>query len=132
MLVGTCKKIEKFRGKAGKDTGGGLWIDEYKPRITCAGCMENAVDEYRDSELIGCAFTVAELGEMLPVRIQGSENDRTHNPGMFFGDLRSARHSSRWHIEYIGCFGMNGDTEAEARAKILIYLLENNLVPKEN
>ncbi len=73
------------------------------------------------------AFTVAELGEMLPPCVQWNEKDRTHNHGMFFGDLKDSKHESGWHIQYIGCFGMIADTEADARAKMLIHLIENNL-----
>jgi len=63
------------------------------------------------------AFTVAELGEMLPDGF-----DTNHY---------SARKAGKWHC--LGTVnhetkGFLGDTEANARAKMLIYLKENNLI----
>lgn len=62
------------------------------------------------------AFTVAELGEMLP------------------SDFRFTTEIGNWvggHVR-IGSFDIVdlffADTEADARGKILIYLLENNLI----
>ena len=76
------------------------------------------------------AFTVAELGEMLPWEIEARL-------------LHSAKSSDGgWIVFYeknnLG-FPMNqkvriddqgADTEADARAKLLIYLLENSLMPE--
>ena len=69
------------------------------------------------------AFTVAELGEMLP------DNFHTYRKG---GDkqywcgmdikLYYIKDSDWWNHE-------EAPTEADARAKMLIYLLENNLTP---
>ena len=75
------------------------------------------------------AFTVAELGELLPPGIEshvgfnGSPNNITwgcNNQNMhgYKTCEEGAKHS---HIEY-------ADTEADARAKMLIYLIENGLV----
>lgn len=56
------------------------------------------------------AFTVAELGEMLPAMcIEGEK-----------------RVSDKWNIDYI-----YSETEANVRGKMLIYLLENNLINLE-
>jgi len=65
------------------------------------------------------AFTVAELGEMLPIRY-GS-----HSRGMRKGkDWICADYSVHRVYEESG----KSDTEADARAKMLIYLLENKLI----
>lgn len=66
------------------------------------------------------AFTVAELGEMLPSGISS---------------VRGA--SGKWIVYKSAGFDLGitevpdvkADTEADTRAKMLIYLLENNLIP---
>lgn len=71
------------------------------------------------------AFTVAELGEMLP---KGTT-------------LETFYHSLEVQLQYNLLDGsiqeleervVQGDTEADARARLLIYLLENNLINKDN
>jgi hypothetical protein len=58
------------------------------------------------------AFTVAELGEMLPKQ---------------FGTTKD--HQDRWYVyNRIGYEEQYADTEANARAKMLIYLIENKLM----
>jgi hypothetical protein len=74
--------------------------------------LENAV----------AAFTVAELGEML-------------SEGMTDSHMMA---TGRWTCEYLPSVTEDGsdkevrvdaDTEADARAKMLIYLIENNRIP---
>lgn len=66
----------------------------------------NDLDEY-----LTAAFTVAELGEMLPDRTRTDKRD-----------------GSSW----VSCEELVkpeiADTEADARAKMLIYLIENGLI----
>lgn len=65
------------------------------------------------------AFTVAELGEMLKVE---SATEKGAMP-VFYID--------KWiHAEYAPYIN-ESDTEADARAKMLIYLLENNFIGVE-
>jgi hypothetical protein len=83
-------------------------------------------------EKLYSAFTVAELGEMLPKEIIGDE-------GMRF-DMNSWRQKDgKWAIGYwwdedsrrqsgMVIENIFDNTEANARAKCLIYLLENNLI----
>jgi hypothetical protein len=65
------------------------------------------------------AFTVAELGEMLPRGYMSFHNSL-----------------NKWYCEDLDTFiqphykAEEYDTEADARAKMLIYLLENNLITK--
>lgn len=58
------------------------------------------------------AFTVAELGEMLPEKTcwRGYSNN-----------------GNKWGFEF-GDFRAEAVTEADARGKMLIYLLENKLI----
>lgn len=75
------------------------------------------IDTDRAFEEVVAAFTVAELGEMLP-------------PGR-----KSWRYTDfdgcKWMCEQVG-HHEEAATEADARAKMLIYLIENKLVdPKQ-
>lgn len=90
-------------------------------------------DEYCHAAGLTCeftiaAFTVAELGEMLPRRIT------TDDPNHPVHRLICEGQDTRWMITYICamCHGKMahhyGETEAAARAQMLIYLLENNLI----
>lgn len=67
------------------------------------------------------AFTVAELGEMLPQYIGDGLS--------ISGYLQMSKNSDGWHVRYHAMHVFNTETEADARAKMLIYLLENNLLP---
>ena len=67
------------------------------------------------------AFTVAELGEMLPSSIKVSD--------YFNWYFKSSKMGSGWEVHYENRSGkFFADTEANARAKMLIYLIENKLV----
>lgn len=75
------------------------------------------------SEFYVSAFTVAELGEMLPEYI------KTEKWGII--NIRIT-HVLNWHVSYYSGdekILVTGDfTEADARAKMLVYLLENKLI----
>lgn len=66
------------------------------------------------------AFTVAELGEMLP-------------SGIWFERTKEDNRFRCGQTKYLGTVELDksiqfGDSEADARAKMLIYLLENHLI----
>lgn len=71
-----------------------------------------------EHEEIYSAFTVAELGEMLP---WGTKFEKYRSNG-------SIRYSVI-EVESIKNMAVHDDTEADARAQMLIYLLENKLIP---
>lgn len=78
------------------------------------------------------AFTVAELGEILPARVE--------KDGEYY--ILIAEKHAKWQLKYVTYrngigFILDGydsgsiqhtDTESNERAKMLIYLLENNLL----
>lgn len=74
------------------------------------------------------AFTVAELGEMLPPEIIVVQNHLSL-------DIKKIYSDGYWSIGYVLPFKdsvvFRCEREADARAKMLIYLLENNLINKE-
>lgn len=86
------------------------------------------------------AFTVAELGEMLPSYEEWTTVSTPDNPPE--GDssgihIFTSFYNSKWQVEfdvdtYIEKISdlptFRADTEADARAKMLIYLLENKLI----
>lgn len=72
------------------------------------------------------AFTVAELGEMLPFRLRLPDNDHW---------LRCSKSDDFWEVRYVtyhkfeGAWHIvQGKTEADARAKMLIHLIEKGIV----
>lgn len=75
-----------------------------------------------------CAFTVAELGEMLPWYVED----------YFWLEItRGSSTQNIWNISYRKVRGnknhniigdIDADTEADARGKMLVYLLENSLI----
>lgn len=76
------------------------------------------------------AFTVAELGEMLPRTVGSYILICAFNPDSSECAISYFMASNSTHHPEIK--SQYGDTEADTRAKMLIYLLENNLVtPKD-
>jgi len=73
------------------------------------------------------AFTVAELGEMLPHKIYGETDWEIYlergDDNYIIGYINEAKNGER--LDDV-CF--NDKTEADARAKMLIYLIENKLI----
>ena len=72
------------------------------------------------------AFTVAELGEMLPYKIPTSEFYLTIGKGKLEYFVYYVTQNN-WQYYYNG-ISFHNKTEANARAKMLIYLLENKLM----
>lgn len=80
------------------------------------------------------AYTVAELGELLPNMIKKVPEDYNEEYIWYLSIEKGT--TTGWNVKYIcydyeaiDWFTLTDDSEADARAKMLIYLLENNLVP---
>lgn len=97
------------------------------------------VDEEKTEDYYS-AFTVSELGEMLPWR---SKRMGTMNNAEFVSTklVNTATHQTIWCAAYWDedkdlysgmVVRLDADTEADARAKCLVYLLENGLVKAED
>lgn len=85
--------------------GGGQWQTDMKRTIS--------------------AFTVAELGEMLP-KYCPEHKDKDLQVCHNFGDGWFVGYGD--HRNFDGCHVESEATEADARGKMLIYLLENDLI----
>ncbi len=96
----------------------------FKGGLTEYHIMNREELEFPDRRLIS-AFSVAELGEMLP--------KETYMFGWVNGKVRLTAwagiadfNDKRFENVTVGQF--DSETEAEARARLMIYLLENNLM----
>lgn len=94
----------------------GMWLDE-------DGWPSTTLEV---DDLIS-AFTVAELGELLPYEVE--DFNHTYR-------LHSSKENGKYVLSYLLKDSSDGefllvseaDTEADARAKCLVYLLENKLI----
>lgn len=75
---------------------------------------------YEDYECIS-AFTVAELGEMLPNMVEG----RILSCDKVEENLYEVYYEGS---KFDSCYIQKSNTEADARGKCLIYLIENSLI----
>lgn len=69
------------------------------------------------------AFTVAELGEMFDRELKIHSGKTVYGLELYYCSFMESSLEEYWNKTH--CFG--GDTEANARAKMLVHLIENNL-----
>ena len=97
-------------------------IDTEEWGVVYADNLNDTISKQKGEHI--SALTVAELGEMLPNFI----GDGTQ---LFFWNTGNKSYCQYWDKEkkYIpNGNAVEADTEADARAKMLIYLIENNLI----
>lgn len=96
----------------------GLWNEPAPPSVV-----------YPKAEIYP-AFTVAELGEMLPGRFKRKDGV------WFFPTFKKDSTTVDWYSSYLpigdeaGEYFQMAQTEANSRASMLIYLIENKLIHK--
>lgn len=115
----SAKKLKELRVK--QDS---LWY--YRNIIVLEHTIAHAHDDCRIEKNEYSAFTVAELGELLPSPL----NTEKETYYLFY-------HQALTHNVYYKSIDGNElpaqiieETEAEARARMLIYLLENKLIKR--
>jgi len=105
------------------------WTIRDKQEADCIAC-----EDVRASKL--SAYTVAELGEMLPYYLWVDE-PKSNPPQEYYYDLKITKTKTlKYIISYAGAniyhtelpHQENDFSEADARAKMLIYLKENKLI----
>lgn len=124
----------------------GLSIFFYDTVVNKTFFNENNVDGYFNAETCFSLFTVAELGMMLPdgANISGDNHvaqfhsfricvsaQRNNEKYCCYADNSSPVESTEYGDVYTVWKTISGNTEAEARAAMLIYLLENSLITLE-
>jgi len=101
-----------------------FWWVEYTDGFGSQGERWDVQGNHIGYKQFCAAFTVAELGEMLPHTFKTGNEVRLLEcapdyPGGWW--VRDGSYSSATHAEW-------ADTEADARAAMLVYLLENHLI----
>lgn len=109
-----------------------MFYTDEKDRLYTQEQWEDYTDEYNppESEFYS-AFTLAELGELLPYKIVIDGKEYYYREGKQSSyewvryttefDLSGIAHEEQGGIK-------NGTNRADARAKVLIYLIENKLI----
>lgn len=106
------------------------WIDHTKTIESDLSLEQRkSIKGFRDFVKLGSAYTVAELGEMLPSQLTTNlvEGHNLHQ-------LILEKQATRWHAVYIcvDCMGKMGgqidESLPNAMARMLIYLKENGLL----
>jgi hypothetical protein len=99
-------------------------LEGHQMLLYCPDCSGKISSDY-------AAFTVAELGEMLPLRIDARSKKDGRKHVAYYLDYQAGGFLLRYsyHLDTRQVLaGVSADTEADARAKMLIYLIENKLI----
>lgn len=123
------------------------WKCNDEQEVVICGCHKEMNERHFYFNTWYSAFTVAELGVMMPEYIHPFENEEYYrlmtwkmcsdnrNQNEKFGIRYRSKFGIKdfptFHSEHGSSYQLQGQTEAEARAAMLIYLLENNLITAE-
>ena len=95
------------------------WVDNFY-----AGIETSIVEAKNRKEGGGVsAFTVAELGEMLPITVHTTKFEQGYHWQSHYEVLKGDLSGKMEYVHFEAA-----DTEADARAKMLIYLIEKKLI----
>lgn len=113
------KQESTFWYEQDKEAGRNVWSKDWRLAF-------NNYSKPYDDKHICSAFSVAELGDMLPIKIAtGHRGISSDLLGITKGTWENG---DRWQVMYYDEKFFNAPTEADARARMLIYLLKNNLI----
>lgn len=128
--VCTLEQAKRLKELGVKQDGRDQWIDFVKDFVG-SGPYLSTFERYKTggNVITYSAFNVAELGEMLPF-----ENEV--NKAFFYSGFNTDL--GVWECQHVGwrrgelhdrklLHKVTGNSEAQARAEMLIYLIENNL-----
>lgn len=101
------------------------------PKGACDGFDCDAPDQWIESGDAISAFTVAELGEMLPPPTYSTKGESENRPAKWICRYWYPSSPLNENKASIGCV-KEAKTEADARAKMLIHLIENHLLNHDN
>lgn len=94
---------------------------------------------YKEEDyIVYSAFLSSELGEMLPKRLKASWNEKDLRLEGWNAwcnatlDLEYEENTGLWKIMYLPCFVTKSKDEVNARAKMLIYLIEHGYINLSN
>ena len=109
------------------------WIVDETTEDGFVNCDLRHKPDLKGYDSVVCsAFTVSELGEMLPNELSYTGENNDEEWELFFEKL-----DTLWRGYYLYKFGqtrlfeVDGETEAECRAKMLIFLEESGYLIKE-
>jgi hypothetical protein len=120
--VCSLELARKLKDLGVKQTSFFVWVELYQgPYFGFAPFHRLAMSgENLDVEKLWSAPTVADLGEILPWQVGGKRLNF---------DKWQNTHRITYYLAGEHNYEQTADTEADARAKMLIYLLENDLLP---
>lgn len=115
------KQESTFWYEQTKIAGRNEWKKEWKLSFN------NNTKPYSQDHIVS-AFTVGELGEMLPIQISTERGLHEIRSELLSIQKGTFSKGVEWQVMYYDVQFYNDPGEADARAKMLVYLLKNKLI----